>query len=97
MRQEPPPLPWLQWQLGQRVVVRYQAADGVHDALGTLLETAPDHVVIEARRGTVRVEASTMITGRAVPNTQPRGNRPSPAFTPDSTTASTGGEDPSSR
>lgn len=63
----PPPLPWLAWSEGERVVVRYRLADGLHDALGALLETAPDHVVIDTRRGPVRVEAETMVTGKKVP------------------------------
>lgn len=63
----PPPLPWLQWSPGERVVVRFRLADGLHDALGTLIETAPDHVVIDTRRGQVRVEATTMVTGKKVP------------------------------
>lgn len=62
----PPPLPWMEWTVGERVVVRYREPDGVHDALGTLLEREPSYVVIKARRGTVRVEANTMITGKRV-------------------------------
>lgn len=62
-----PPLPWLDWTPGERVVVRYRLDDGLHDALGTLLETAPDHVVVDTRRGVIRVEASTMTTGKRVP------------------------------
>lgn len=63
----PPPLPWLAWNEGERVVVRYRLDDGLHDALGTLLETAPDHVVVDTRRGPLRVEAETMVTGKKVP------------------------------
>ncbi|MSS83445.1 hypothetical protein FYJ24_01425 [Actinomycetaceae bacterium WB03_NA08] len=59
-------LPWLDWTPGDRVVVRYRASDGVHDALGELLETAPEHVRIRARRGDVLVKAETMITGKLV-------------------------------
>lgn len=66
-----PVLPWLQWQPGDRVVVRYRAEDGVHDALGTLLESSEHHVVIAAKRGEVRVEAETMITGRLVAKFRP--------------------------
>lgn len=60
------------WKPGQRAVVRYRAPDGVHDALGTLLDVAPDHVTVQARRGIVRVEASTMIVGKLVPPRTPR-------------------------
>ena len=67
-RPKPPPeLPWMKWAPGERVVVRYRAEDGTHDALGTLLEVAPSYVVVEARRGIVRVEATQMITGKRVP------------------------------
>lgn len=60
-------LPWMQWQVGERVVVRYREPDGVHDALGFLLEVAPDHVLVDTRRGQVRVEATQMVTGKKVP------------------------------
>ena len=63
----PPPLPWLQWQKGERVVLRYRLDDGLHDALGNVVEVESDHVSIETRRGIVRVEARTMVTGKRVP------------------------------
>ena len=62
-----PPLPWLAWMPGERVVVRYRLADGLHDALGTLKTTSRDYVEIETRRGLVRVDAETMVTGKRVP------------------------------
>jgi len=49
------------------VVVRYRLDDGLHDALGDLLEVAVDHVTVRTRRGDVRVEATTMVTGKTVP------------------------------
>lgn len=49
------------------MVLRYRLADGLHDALGTVVEVAADHVSIETRRGVVRVEAHTMVTGKRVP------------------------------
>lgn len=57
----------MRWAVGTRVVVRYREGEGFRDALGTLLEVAPDHVTIKARRGIVRVEADTMVTGKVVP------------------------------
>lgn len=66
-RTTPPPLPWLGWRVGERVVVRYRLDDGLHDALGDLTEVAADHVVVRTRRGEVRVEATTMVTGKTVP------------------------------
>ena len=60
-------LPWMRLELGSRVVVRYRLEDGLHDALGILLEKAPTHVVIDTRRGRVTVDARTMVTGKQVP------------------------------
>lgn len=60
-------LPWMSWQVGQRVVVRYRLEDGRHDALGHLLEVAPTHVTVNTRRGVVKVLAETMVTGKLVP------------------------------
>ncbi|WP_165544516.1 hypothetical protein [Schaalia vaccimaxillae] len=63
----PSPLPWMQWRVGERVVLRYRLADGLHDALGQVVEVATGHVTIETRRGVVRVDAETMVTGKRVP------------------------------
>lgn len=63
----PPTLPWLAWHVGERVVVRRREPDGLYDALGDLLEVAPDHVTIRTRKGVVRVAAETMVTGKRVP------------------------------
>lgn len=61
-------LPWTQWAPGTRVVVRYRLPQGgVSDALGEVLETAPDGVLIATRRGPVRVHAADMVTGKTVP------------------------------
>ncbi|SNU02205.1 hypothetical protein SAMN06298212_1288 [Ruaniaceae bacterium KH17] len=63
-----PQLPWMAWQPGERVVVRFRDDDGrPTDALGTLLEVAPDHVTVQTKRGDVVVHARTMITGKKVP------------------------------
>ena len=48
-------------------MIRYRLADGLHDALGEALEVAPTHVTVATRRGPVRVEAATMVTGKVVP------------------------------
>lgn len=69
---ERPILPWTRWAPGTRVVVRYRLDDGLHDALGTLEETAVDHVIITTKRGRIRVEAETMVTGKIVPAASPR-------------------------
>lgn len=62
-----PQLPWLSWQVGQRVVVRRREPDGLYDSLGELLEVAPDHVTIRTRKGIDVVPATKMVTGKLVP------------------------------
>ena len=65
-RPTPPPLPWLAWQPGERVTVRYRLPDGDHEAVGTLLRTEPHEIEIRARRGDVTIPASALIVGRRV-------------------------------
>ena len=62
-----PDLPWMRFAVGQRIVIRYRLSDGLHDALGEALEVAPTHVTVATRRGPVRVDARTMVTGKRVP------------------------------
>ena len=62
-----PALPWMSFRVGERIVIRYRLADGLHDALGEALEVAPTHVTVATRRGPVRVDARTMVTGKRVP------------------------------
>ncbi|GAA4421759.1 hypothetical protein GCM10023169_15060 [Georgenia halophila] len=62
-----PPPPWNEWRPGERIVVRYRAEDGLHDALGYLVEVGADGVVVRTRRGDVPVAAGTMLTGKRVP------------------------------
>ena len=62
-----PQLPWMSFAVGERIVIRYRLADGLHDALGEALEVAPTHVTVATRRGPVRVDARTMVTGKRVP------------------------------
>ena len=64
--QTTPQLPWLQWPLGARVVVRRREDDGLYDAVGELLEASPDHVLLRTRKGEVRIPALKMVTGRLV-------------------------------
>ena len=65
----------MRWRPGERVVLRYRLDDGLHDALGTVVEAAIDHVSIETRRGLVRGEATTMVTGKSVPSPRAPGPR----------------------
>ena len=62
-----PTLPWMSFRVGERIVIRYRLADGLHDALGEALEVTPTHVTVATRRGPVRVDARTMVTGKRVP------------------------------
>ena len=62
-----PQLPWMSFAVGERIVIRYRLPDGLHDALGEALEVAPTHVTVATRRGPVRVDARTMVTGKRVP------------------------------
>jgi len=58
----------MEWQVGERVVVRFRDTDGrPTDALGHLTEVAADHVNVDTKRGNVRVPADRMITGKRVP------------------------------
>lgn len=65
--QDAPKLPWMEWKVGERVVVRYRKPDGFYDALGHLTEVAPDHVTVNTRKGLVTVPANVMVTGKRVP------------------------------
>ena len=62
-----PQLPWMSFAVGEWIVIRYRMADGLHDALGEALEVAPTHVTVATRRGPVRVDARTLVTGKRVP------------------------------
>lgn len=66
MTENTPKMPWTQWEPGDKVVVRYQEEGGMRDALGKLLETSPHHVVIDTKRGEVKVLATQMVTGKLV-------------------------------
>ncbi|WIK63710.1 putative acetyltransferase [Gleimia hominis] len=66
-----PQLPWMAWQVGERVVVRYRLPDGLHDALGHLTDVNAHSVTVETKRGPVTVPAQTMVTGKRVPPAPP--------------------------
>lgn len=63
----PPPLPWLAWKKGDRVVIRRREADGLYDALGEVLDVCADYVRVRTRKGDVTVPATKMVTGKKVP------------------------------
>ena len=60
-------LPWMSFAVGERIVIRYRLADGLHDALSEALEVAPTHVTVATRRGPVRMDARTIVTDKHVP------------------------------
>ncbi|MDN4474351.1 hypothetical protein QQX09_00625 [Demequina sp. SYSU T00192] len=58
---------------GRRVVVRYLLPTGqATDALGTLLSADAEAVVVETRRGTVRVAGDAIVAAKEVPPAPPR-------------------------
>ncbi|QWW20242.1 hypothetical protein I6B53_03880 [Schaalia sp. 19OD2882] len=60
--------PWLDWRPGQRVALLARLDDGLHEVAGELMHTELSHVLVQKRDGTlVRVDAWTMVTGRAIP------------------------------
>lgn len=77
---------WLQWQVGERVVVRYRTEDGgFSDALGELVRVDATGVDVVTRRGVVSVEAADIALGKRVPPPpEPRRRRspPPPGPTP---------------
>lgn len=53
---------------GHRVVVRYLLPDGqATDALGELVSVTAEAVVVETRRGTVRIAGDTIVAAKEVP------------------------------
>ncbi|WP_154795275.1 putative acetyltransferase [Occultella kanbiaonis] len=59
---------WHDWQVGERVVVRYRLdAGGVSDALGELVRVDDAGVEVATRRGLVVVAAGDIALGKRVP------------------------------
>ena len=64
---------WRRWPVGARVVVRRSLPEGgLGDVLGDVLEVGPDGVVVETRRGPVRVDAERIVLAKRVPPAPPR-------------------------
>ncbi len=70
--------PWLDWPIGAKVMVRRRLVEGGYaDVVGLLTECDAEHVTVQGRRGTVRIEADRIAIGKLVP--PPRlGPRPGP-------------------
>jgi hypothetical protein len=67
------PAGWLAWRVGTRVVVRRRLPEGGYgDVLGDVVEVGPDGVVVQTRRGPVRVAAADIALGKPVPPPPPR-------------------------
>jgi len=58
---------WLEWRVGERVVVRYRVEGGYSDALGELTRVDGDGVEVSTRRGPVAVAAADIVLGKHVP------------------------------
>jgi len=52
---------------GTRVVVRYRIEGGFTDALGELVEAAPDSCVVRTRRGEVSIPMDQVVAAKQVP------------------------------
>jgi hypothetical protein len=64
---------WRHWPVGARVVVRRSLVEGgLGDVLGELLEVGPDGVLVDTRRGPVRVDAERIVLAKRVPPPPPR-------------------------
>lgn len=58
---------WREWQVGERVVVRYRVSGGYSDALGELTRVDDQGVEVSTRRGPVAVPAADIVLGKHVP------------------------------
>lgn len=64
---------WRRWRAGTRVVVRRTLPEGGWtDVLGHLLEVTADGVLVDTRRGPVRVPAEAIALAKVVPPAPPR-------------------------
>ena len=60
-------LPSMEWNIGDRVVIRRREKDGFYDSIGYLLEKTVDFLTLETRKGTVTIPANKMVYGKKVP------------------------------
>ena len=58
---------WREWQVGERVVVRYRVPGGYSDALGELVRVDAGGLEVSTRRGAVMVPAADIVLGKHVP------------------------------
>jgi len=58
---------WQDWQVGERVTVRYRIDGGFSDALGYIRRIDDTGMDIETKRGLVTVPAQLITIGKRVP------------------------------
>lgn len=58
---------WQEWQVGERVTVRYRIPGGYSDALGYIRRIDDTGLDVETRRGLVTVPAELIAIGKRVP------------------------------
>lgn len=58
---------WHDWQVGERVTVRYRVEGGFSDALGYIRRIDTTGMDVETRRGLVTVPAHLITIGKRVP------------------------------
>src|SRR5690625_5342597 len=77
---------WLEWRVGERVVVRHRVEGGYFDALGELNRVGGDGVLASTRGGPEAAGAADHDVGNAVPPPPAPGRRraayPRPALPP---------------
>jgi len=66
---------WQEWEIGQRVTVRYRIEGGFSDALGYIRRIDSTGMDIETKRGLVTVPAKLITIGKRVPPPPPRRRR----------------------
>lgn len=73
---------WQEWEVGQRVSVRYRVEGGFSDALGYIRRIDADGMDVETRRGLITVPADLIVVGKRVPPPPARCSRPAPPQEP---------------
>ena len=68
----PDAVAWESWAIGTRVSVRFRDEGRARDALGDLVAAGDGALVIDTRRGPVRVPVADILVGRRVPPPPPR-------------------------
>lgn len=73
---------WHEWEVGQRVTVRYRIEGGFSDALGYIRRIDSTGMDVDTRRGLITVPAERITIGKLVPpppkpRTRRRGAGPS--------------------